>query len=188
MRASARELLVPFFTPLVWCGRDSNPHFERRHSTNSAIRVEMKCSLLWGRQNHIDMLIWLASWVFSFPKLFRDLDLWRKMESDFRVRFGREYKNLFYVWGREGIENFVRRITIWHHKACRLMIWHHKACQVMTNSDLKGQIFLASLTQIVASFSCTPYPACNYSKPVLNGHSKIDKTNILMTNGSLMKV
>ena len=25
-------------------------------------------------------------------------------------------------------------------------------------------------------------------KPVLNGHSKIDKTNVLMTNGSLMKV
>ena len=25
MRASARELLVPFFTPLVWCGRDSIP-------------------------------------------------------------------------------------------------------------------------------------------------------------------
>ena len=25
-------------------------------------------------------------------------------------------------------------------------------------------------------------------KPVLSGHSKIDKTNILMTNGSLMKV
>ena len=25
MRASARELLVPFFTPLVWCSRDSNP-------------------------------------------------------------------------------------------------------------------------------------------------------------------
>ena len=25
-------------------------------------------------------------------------------------------------------------------------------------------------------------------KPVLNGHSKIDKTKILMTNGSLMKV
>ena len=25
MRASARELLVPFFSPLVWCGRDSNP-------------------------------------------------------------------------------------------------------------------------------------------------------------------
>ena len=25
MRASARKLLVPFFTPLVWCGRDSNP-------------------------------------------------------------------------------------------------------------------------------------------------------------------
>ena len=25
-------------------------------------------------------------------------------------------------------------------------------------------------------------------QPVLNGHSKIDKTNVLMTNGSLMKV
>ena len=27
-----------------------------------------------------------------------------------------------------------------------------------------------------------------FRKPVLNGHSKIDKTNILMTNDSLMKV
>ena len=25
MPASARELLVPFFTPFVWCGWDSNP-------------------------------------------------------------------------------------------------------------------------------------------------------------------
>ena len=25
-------------------------------------------------------------------------------------------------------------------------------------------------------------------KPMLNGHSKIDKTKILMTNGSLMKI
>ena len=25
MRVSARELLVPFFTPLVWCLRDLNP-------------------------------------------------------------------------------------------------------------------------------------------------------------------
>ena len=28
----------------------------------------------------------------------------------------------------------------------------------------------------------------NTVKPVLSGHSKIDKTKILMTNGSLMKV
>ena len=28
----------------------------------------------------------------------------------------------------------------------------------------------------------------NTVKPVLNGHSIIDKTNVLMTNGSLMKV
>ena len=34
---------------------------------------------------------------FDFPKLFRRLDLSRKMESDFRVRFGREYKILSYV-------------------------------------------------------------------------------------------
>ena len=29
---------------------------------------------------------------------------------------------------------------------------------------------------------------CLYSKPVSSGHSKIDKTKILMTNGSLMQV
>ena len=29
---------------------------------------------------------------------------------------------------------------------------------------------------------------CSTVKPVLSGHSKIDKTKILMTNGSLMKV
>ena len=28
----------------------------------------------------------------------------------------------------------------------------------------------------------------NIVKPVLNGHSKIDKTKVLKTNGSLMKV
>ena len=28
----------------------------------------------------------------------------------------------------------------------------------------------------------------NTVKPVLSGHSKIDKTKVLMTNGSLMKV
>ena len=32
-------------------------------------------------------------------------------------------------------------------------------------------------------------PLCKATvKPVLSGHSKIDKTKILMTNGSLMKV
>ena len=34
---------------------------------------------------------------FDSPKLFRDLDLSCKMESDFRVHFGREYKILSYV-------------------------------------------------------------------------------------------
>ena len=29
---------------------------------------------------------------------------------------------------------------------------------------------------------------CNTVKPVLSGHSKLDKTKVLKTNGSLMKV
>ena len=33
----------------------------------------------------------------------------------------------------DGIENSVPRITIWHHKACR----------VMTNGDPKGRIFIS---------------------------------------------
>ena len=32
------------------------------------------------------------------------------------------------------------------------------------------------------------YPVGKDIKPVLSGHSKIDKTKVLMTNGSLMKV
>ena len=42
MRASARELLVPFYTPLVWCGRGFEPttsHSESGRSTNCAIGV-----------------------------------------------------------------------------------------------------------------------------------------------------
>ena len=31
-------------------------------------------------------------------------------------------------------------------------------------------------------------PIHDYSKPVLSGHSKIDKTRMLMTNGTIMKV
>ena len=42
MRASARELLVPFFTPLVWCGRDSNPQ-------PPAPKVEALPTELWGQ-------------------------------------------------------------------------------------------------------------------------------------------
>ena len=35
---------------------------------------------------------------------------------------------------------------------------------------------------------CNNYFKIIYSKPVYNNHSKIDKTKILMTNGSLLKV
>ena len=35
---------------------------------------------------------------------------------------------------------------------------------------------------------CQPFFFANTVKPVLSGHSKIDKMKFLMTNGSLMKV
>ena len=47
---------------------------------------------------------------------------------------------------------------------------------------------------IISSFVCIIKLSISYDitpctvKPVLSGHSKIDKTNILMTDGSLMKV
>ena len=46
-----------------------------------------------------------------------------------------------------GIEKYVLRITVWHHKAC----WE------MTNGDQEGQIFFYPiLTGIMDSFSCSP--------------------------------
>ena len=45
-------------------------------------------------------------------------------------------------------------------------------------------------TSFANTFVGTPYymSPVRTVKPVLSGHSKIDKTQILMTNGSLMKV
>ena len=37
-------------------------------------------------------------------------------------------------------------------------------------------------------FPRKPFTNVNTVKPVLSGHSKIDKTKVLMANGSLMKV
>ena len=44
-----------------------------------------------------------------------------------------------------------------------------------------------SIHPLPSSPSSHPHPKL-FLKPVLRGHSKIDKTKILMTNGSLMKV
>ena len=41
--------------------------------------------------------------------------------------------------------------------------------------------YVVFLVSSICSFMC-------YSKPVLSGHLKIDKTKVLMENGSLMKV
>ena len=42
--------------------------------------------------------------------------------------------------------------------------------------------------QVKIIAECSSGAFCNTVKPVLSGHSKIDKTKILMTIGSLMKV
>ena len=82
------------------------------------------------------------------------------------------------------IEKSVRRITGWHHEACRVMtngdpegriiriyhecegrieksvprnsVWHHDAFGVMTNGDPEEWIFYPTLTRIMDSFSCSP--------------------------------
>ena len=42
----------------------------------------------------------------------------------------------------------------------RITVWHHKACRVMTNRDPEGRIFLSHPdTQIMDSFSCLPLSA-----------------------------
>ena len=47
---------------------------------------------------------------------------------------------------------------------------------------------LISLMLEINITNCVAKCCINTVKPVLSGHSKIDKTKILMTNGSLMKV
>ena len=44
-------------------------------------------------------------------------------------------------------------------------------------------------TRLISSYIGKSHSEIQYTvNPVLSGHSKIDKTKILMTNGSLMKV
>ena len=64
------------------------------------------------------------------------------------------------------------------------------------NFQIKVHIFLFALSNSVdpdemlhyATFHLGLHVLQKYSKPVLRDHSKIDKTNILMMNDSLMKV
>ena len=66
----------------------------------------------------------------------------------------------------------------------------------MTCKKIKIYIFvkiLPVLTLIPANIFCPENVICfllllHTVKPVLSGHSKIDKTNLLKANGSLMKV
>ena len=55
---------------------------------------------------------------------------------------------------------------------------HEMPCLVIEWSTVV-LIFVKNLFEWVPSIT---------AKPVLSGHSKVDKTKILMTNGSLMKV
>ena len=52
------------------------------------------------------------------------------------------------------------------------------------------ELSVKTITVLYKTLSCQkqPYQTVHTAKPVLSGHSKIDKTKILMTNGSLMKV
>ena len=49
MRASSRELLVPFFTPLVWCGGD---HHRKWEIDNFKIKI-VTFIINFGRNNII---------------------------------------------------------------------------------------------------------------------------------------
>ena len=44
----------------------------------------------------------------------------------------------------------------------RFTNWHHEACRVMTNGDRKGRFFYPILTQIMDSFSCSPFNTSFY--------------------------
>ena len=58
MRASARELLVPFFTPLVWCGRGI-----RTHNLPLRKRTLYQLSYRGGKELIVDQNL---SWIKSF--------------------------------------------------------------------------------------------------------------------------
>ena len=58
----------------------------------------------------------------------------------------------------------LRTIRIYHEcerriekSVPRIAVWHHEACRVMTNGDCEGQIFYPILTQIMDSFSFSPF-------------------------------
>ena len=59
---------------------------------------------------------------------------------------------------------------------------HNKCCEISAgfwiNTVFQRHIFELCMAKVKS----------NTVKPVLSGHSKIDKTKILMTNGSLMKI
>ena len=45
-------------------------------------------------------------------------------------------------------------------------------------------VLCVMLSSVFVTFPCAVRPGCGLVKPVLNGDLKIDKTKILMTNGS----
>ena len=67
-------------------------------------------------------------------------------------------------------------------------------CLMQIYSDLgyaeNKIVYQSTLNSFLASsdLCCMLIAFANTVKPALSGHSKIDKTKLLMTNGSLMKV
>ena len=61
--------------------------------------------------------------------------------------------------------------------------------EIILATDLQHHFdILTALTSMAESKSAIFFFISNTVKPMLSGHSKIDKPKILMTNGSLMKV
>ena len=65
--------------------------------------------------------------------------------------------------GRNSIKVLLTTIRIYHEcegriekSVRRITIWHHEACRVMTKGDPEGRIFYPTLTRIMDSISRLP--------------------------------
>ena len=128
-------------------------------------------------QTQIRLLFRHLLFVNSYPEYWHII--WRKCLKFF---------NIYHTW--DDYSFFVKLVN------CHLYYSQKLACRILfiallnLHNILKKMIivmfvytfdFIFSPCILRLSVSCTV-------KPVKNGHSKIDKTKILMTNGSLMKV
>ena len=93
---------------------------------------------------------------------------------------------------RNHLSNFGR--GHFRNYSCEIILnlnqWFRRRCRLKKKfmDDRKRPITKATRAKIRSLWRTSLEPLVNTVKPVLRGHLKIDKTQILMTNGSLMKV